>query len=303
MSKRVVVPLNAIRAFEAAGRHMSFTSAARELHVTSAAISHHVKLLEEMLGTPLFLRGHRSLQLTEAGRLYISDLTDSFEKIEDVISRLKAAHRQGPLRVRVPACFAGKWLMPRLTALQSAHPDLEIEITVSSQIHNFNFIEMDALLRLRAGDFSGMCTERFLTESIFPVCSPDFLRLHGPFETPADLLHVPLLHDDNLSVIPTVPNWTRWMTHFGIDVKSLIAGHRFDSSSMVLDATIEGRGVSLGRSALVEQDLRIGCLVRLFDLDYPVNHDYFMIYPETSPRARQIQILLGWLRNESEKRV
>lgn len=297
--QRIVVPLNALRAFEAAGRHMSFVSAAKELYVTAAAISHHVKYLEEVLGTPLFMRGHRSLQITEAGRSCLADLTGGFLAIEGAVSRLKAAHRDGPLRVRVPACFASRWLMPRLTAFQSHHPDIELEISVSSQIYSFNFGEMDALLRLRAGDFNAMRTERFLTETIFPVCSPAFLDSHGPIRSPADLLNLPILHDDNLSVIPTVPSWGKWLDFSGVEVTEPLTGHRFDSSSMVIDATVDGRGVSLGRSALVEHELKLGRLVRLFDHDYPVTHDYFMIYPETSPRARQIQVLLDWLRAEA----
>lgn len=299
MNPRIVVPLNALRAFEAAGRHMSFVAAAKELHVTPAAISHHVKQLEETLGTPLFLRGHRSLQITEAGRTCLQELTAGFVAIENTVTRLKAAHRHGPLRIRVPPCFASKWLMPRLSQFQSRHPKIELEVTVSSQIYTFNFGEMDAILRLRSGDFKGMRTEQFLTERINPVCSPEFLVRFGPLRSPADLLSVPLIHDDNLSVIPTVPTWTRWLEHFGVAPGGPIPGHRFDSSSMVLDATMQGRGVCLGRSALVEQELRHGRLVRLFDLEYPVTHDYYVIYPETSPRARQIKILLDWLRAEA----
>ena len=303
MNHRSLVPLNALRAFEAAGRHLSFIEAANELHVTPAAVSHHIKMLEDFIGTPLFVRRHRSIELTEAGKICLSPLQHGFHQIESIVLRLRSAHNDGPLRVRVGQCFAAKWLLPRLDAFQKRHPDIEIQVSVSSQIYEFRFEEMDVMIRLRAGEFSGFTVEPILTEMVFPVCSPAFLERFGPFHTPQDLLRQPLLHDDNLKTVSTFPTWPMWFRALGIDGVEATGGHRFDSSPMVVDATIESRGISLGRSALVERDLAAGRLVRLFDWTYPTTHDYFIIYSNAALKARKIQLFRDWILSEAANSV
>lgn len=295
MSTRQNIPLNALRAFEAAGRRLSFVAAAEELHVTPAAISHHVKLLEDFVGTPLFVRRHRAIDITEAGRSFLAPLTESFRTIEDATTRMVDSLRCGPLRLRVASCLAAKWLMPRLNSFYRKHPEIELEVSVSSQIYQFNYNEMDAMVRLRSGEFNGMSIEPFMTEFVAPVCTPEFLAQQKPVRSTKDLLRLPLLHDDNLSVVPTFPTWATWLRAAGVHTDDDLPGHRFDSSSMVLDATLEGRGVSLGRSALVSSDLEAGRLVRLSEFDYPVTHDYFLVYPHTTPKLRQIEALQNWL--------
>lgn len=301
MTHRQIVPLNALRAFEAAGRRLSFVDAAEELHVTPAAISHHIKTLEEFVGTPLFIRRHRAIEMTDAGRKFLTPLSQGFQTIEDSAMQLRHANREGPLRVRVASCIASKWLLPKLNSFYRAHPEVELEVTVSSQIYEFRYNEMDALIRLRKGDFTGMNVEPFLTEYVMAVCTPEFLRANGPVEGVADLVRLRLLHDDNLKVIPTYPDWHRWLEAAGVKVAEELPGHRFDSSSMVLDATLEGRGVALARSALVARDLEAGKLVRLCDFVYPVTHDYFLVYPNSTPKIRQVRTLLNWLLAEAEE--
>lgn len=296
MIKREIVPLNALRAFEAAGRHLSFVEAAAELHVTPAAISHHVKMLEDFVGTPLFVRRHRSIEITDAGRSCLDQLRESFQQIESVTQRLRHASRCGPLRVRVASCLASKWLLPRLNDFFARHPEIDLEVSVSSQIYQFRYAEMDALLRLRCGDFNGMNVEPFMTEHVSPVCTPEFLRQHGPIRSAADIARLPLVHDDTLNVIPTFPNWSTWLRQQGVEIGDDLPGHRFDFSPMVLDATLEGRGIALGRSALVADHLAAGRLVRPLGTDYPVTHDYFLIYPHAAPKQKQIQIFQNWLR-------
>ena len=300
MIKREIVPLNALRAFEAAGRHLSCVEAASELHVTPAAISHHVKMLEDFVGTPLFVRRHRSIEITDAGRSCLDQLRESFTQIESVTQRLRHASRCGPLRVRVASCIASKWLLPRLNGFFRRHPDIEIEVSVSSQIYQFRYAEMDAMVRLRCGDFAGMNVEPFMSEYVAPVCTPDFLRRHGPIRSAADIAGLPLIHDDTLNVIPTFPNWAAWLRRAGVEVQDDLPGHRFDFSPMVLDATLDGRGIALGRSALVVDHLEAGRLVRPFAFDYPVTHDYFLIYPHAAPKLKAIRLFEAWLRDEAK---
>lgn len=301
MNHREIVPLNALRAFEAAGRRLSFVAAAEELHVTPAAISHQIRTLEEFVGTPLFVRRHRAVEMTDAGQHMLTPLTQSFRSMEDTTMQLRGAHRCGPLRVRVAACIASKWLLPKLNSFYRSFPGAELEVTVSSQIYEFRYNEMDALIRLRKGDFTGMNVEPFLTEYVTAVCTPEFLNAHSPVGSAADLLRLPLIHDDNLKVIPTFPDWHRWLEAAGVPVKGELTGHRFDSSSMVLDATLEGRGVSLARSALVARDLDAGRLIRLTDFVYPVTHDYYIVYPNSTPKLKQIQQFHGWLTSEAKQ--
>ncbi|MGR3804050.1 LysR substrate-binding domain-containing protein [Marinibacterium profundimaris] len=295
------VPLNALRAFEAAGRKCSFAAAAAELHVTPAAISHHIKALEDFVGTPLFTRKHRAIELTDAGKQFLEPLTQSFLAIEESTMRIKNVHRDGPLRVRVAACIASKWLLPRLNLLHQAHPNINLEVTVSSEIFEFRYSEMDALIRLRKGDFTGMQVEPFLTEEVAAVCSPEFLRRHGPVKGPEDLLRLPLIHDDNLKVIPTFPNWQTWLGAAGVDAPDSLPGHRFDSSSMALDAALAGRGIALARSALAARDLQLGNLLRICDFTYPVTHDYFLVYPNSTPKQKQLETLQAWLQLEARQ--
>ena len=147
---RNFVPLNALRAFETAARHGSFVAAAKELNVTPAAISHHVKVLEDYIGTALFMRRNRSIALTAAGLACFQPLERAFRDIEETAMRLRSSLADGPLRVRVSQCLAAKWLLPRIERFHRAHPEIELQISVSSQIYDFRFDEMDLILRMRA---------------------------------------------------------------------------------------------------------------------------------------------------------
>jgi len=298
---RSLVPLNASRAFEAAARRLSFVEAASELHVTPAAISHHVKQLEDFVGTQLFMRRHRAIELTDAGRACYAPIREAILRIEDTILRTRSAHSDGPIRVRVAACLASKWLLPRLDAFHAAHPGTAIEVTVSTQIYSFKFDEMDAIVRLRAGDFNGFEIDPIMEEDIIPVCSPAFLDRHGPIDTPGDFLRLPLIHDDNLSVVPTFPTWPRWFEAAGVHDAKPQGGHRFDSSPMAIDAAIEGRGIALGRSALIADDLDAGRLVPLSSFRYPVTHSYHIIYPSAAVKTRKIIQFRDWLIREARK--
>jgi LysR family glycine cleavage system transcriptional activator len=298
---RHLVPLNALRAFEAAGRETSFLKAAKELRVSPAAISHHVKVLEDFIGTPLFVRRNRSIDLTDAGRECLAELQGSFQRIETAALRLRHGFADGPLRVRVAPCLAAKWLLPRLDGFRRIAPDIEVQISVSSQIQEFRFQEMDMMIRLRAGSFRGFVVEQLMTEQVFAVCSPAFLARAGRIGAAADIRRLPLIHDDSLRVVETYPTWEMWFAQAGVTDAGELAGHRFDSSAMAIDAAIEGRGVCLGRSVLIERDLAAGRLVRLLPTPYPVTHDYFFIYAEGSVKVRKIRRFRDWLIREAQR--
>lgn len=300
---RSLVPLNALRAFEAAGRHGSFLEASKELSVSPAAISHHVKVLEDFIGTALFVRRSRSIQLTDAGATCLKALERSFQQIEEMVLKLRNAYADGPLRVRAAPCFASKWLLPRLGSFQKANPEIDIQVSISSQIFEFHFDEMDVLIRLRCGDFRGFVVEPIMREHVYPVCSPALLEAYGPVRTAEDLLRFPLIHDDTLRMIETVPTWTTWFRAAGVArVPDDLAGHRFfESSPLAVEAAIDGSGVCLGRSAIVERDIEAGRLVPILLSPYPNTHDYFMIYSSMAIKARKIRRFRDWILREAHQ--
>ena len=138
-----------------------------------------------------------------------------------------------------------------------------------------------------------------MTEHVTPVCSPDFLRRHGPFREPRDLVGLPLIHDDNLRPIPTFPTWRMWFDAAGLAEAGAAAGNRFESSPMAVEEAMQGRGICLGRSAIVEADLAAGRLVRMIDWEYPVSHAYFIIYPEGTQKGLKVRRFRDWLLREA----
>lgn len=293
MSRRSV-PLNGLRAFEAAARHLSFAKGADELNVTPAAISQQIRSLEDFLGETLFIRSSRGIELSLAGKACLPHLQTAFDQIDFAVSAACTVGQSRPLTIRAAPCLATKWLLPRLPEFQAAFPDIEIVISASAQIYEFRPSEMDMILRVRNPGFSGLTAERVLTESVFPICSPQAI-LGNPLDTPADLEHHTLLHDDTMNKVETFPDWTRWLEFAGVPHLATTRGHRFSLSTLAIDATMGGRGVSLGRSALIETELNEGRLIRPFDLQYPVTHDYFLIYPKDSPSIEPMMAFRDWV--------
>lgn len=291
--RRRSIPLKGLRAFEAAGRHLNFATAADELGVTPSAISHQVRALEEHLGEALFVRGPRGVELSPIGRACLRPLRNAFDQIESVMNTATTYRDSRALTIRVSPCVASRWLMPRLPRFQAMYPDIEISISASSQIFEFRAEEADAIFRLRHGSFENLQVDRVLTEEVFPVCSPEVAQ-HG-IETTSDLVNHTLLHDDNLATVDTVPDWARWLEFAGVRGIDAQRGHRFSQSAAAIEATIVGRGVCLGRSALVEDDIQAGKLRRLFDIRYPARHDYCLIYPKEAEKKKELMAFRDWL--------
>ena len=172
MSRRLP-PLNALRAFEAAARHLSFTRAAAELNVTQTAISHQIRALEERLGVRLFRRLPRGLLLTEEAQRYLPPIRDAFDQIALATERLGAVGASSTLTVSVLPSFAGKWLVPRLGRFRVAHPDLDLRISASSELVDFARDDVDVGIRMGSGRYPGLRVDRLFGESLVPVCSPD----------------------------------------------------------------------------------------------------------------------------------
>src|SRR6516162_866263 len=262
-------PLNALRAFETAARHLSLTKAALELNVTPGALSHQIRSLEDHLGVKLFDRGVRSIALTASGKTLQPGLQAGFLHIRDALMSL---NRMGDARVLVistPPGFTSKWLAPRLYRFSIAHP--EIDVRVSSSLNNANFTTdgVDAAIRnlpVDARHDEAREVEKLIDHILAPVCSSAFVEKHGPFTSPDMLKHVPLIHDESLSARIATPTWADWFAAAGVRDADVTHGLRFSSADHALDATVEGAGVLLAPDALAYDDLRTGRLVMPFDL-------------------------------------
>lgn len=280
-------PLNALRVFEAAARHLSFTRAAQELNVTQAAVSHQVKALEDWLGLKLFRRLNRSLLLTDAGQAYLPTVRDGFQRLIDGTDRLRRLERGGVLTVTAVASFVAKWLMPRLGRFRQRHPDLDVRMV------DFSREDIDMGIRYGGGGWPGLRIDHLLSEDVFPVCSPRLLEGMHPLTRPDDLRHHTLLHDDMRE------DWRMWLMAAGVEGVDPTRGPGFSQSSMVVQAAIEGMGVALGRSVLVAEDLAAGRLVKPFDVSLPTRYGYYVVCPPTTADRPKITAFREWLLEEA----
>ncbi|BAI72200.1 transcriptional regulator [Azospirillum sp. B510] len=293
MSRRLP-PLNALRAFEAAARHLSFTKAADELHVTQAAISHQIKALEEWLGLPLFRRMNRALALTEAGQSYLPPVREAMDTLSQATDRLIRADSSGTLTISTMPSFASKWLVPRLMRFQKRHPEMDVRVHSTSQMVDFARHDVDLAIRFGSGLWPDLRVERLLTEDIFPVGHPSLLSGNRPLVNPEDLRHHTLLHDDyNIS-------WAVWCRAAGIEGVDTERGLRFDDSSFTLQAAINGHGIALARGVLVADDIAAGRLVRLFEVRLPGSLAYYVVAPHHYYSRPKVKAFHDWLFEEAD---
>jgi LysR family transcriptional regulator, glycine cleavage system transcriptional activator len=293
MSRRLP-PLNALRAFEAAARHLSFTRAADELHVTQTAISHQIKALEERLAVRLFRRLPRGLLLTEEAQRYLPPIRDAFDQIAAATEQLGAGGSSGRLTVSVLPSFAAKWLVPRLGRFRATHPDLDLRISASSQLVDFARDDVDIAIRMGRGRYPGLRVDRLFGESMLPVCAPKLLSGAHPLRRPEDLREHVLLHDDDHT------GWQLWLELSGVEGVDPTRGPIFTDSAMVVQAAAEGQGVALARRVLAAGDLAAGRLVQPFEVSLPHDLAYYLVSPEATAEQPRIRAFRAWLLAEAE---
>lgn len=289
-------PFAALRALEAAARHLNFTRVAEELNVTQSAVSHQIRHLEELWGLKLFDRPPSGLVLTRAGQTLAPVVRHFLDDLEETLDTLQGEHRRAPLRVDMLQSFSVKWLVPRLGGFHDENPEIDIWISTHDELINFSTENVDVAIRLGHGEYPGLHSNLLLREHVFPVCSPDFLQDHEPLNEPADLLKSSLLLRLG---DPAHPNWQDWFAKAGVERATLIEGSRFPDSNMALQAAMDGQGVALARSAHVCTDLKAGRLVRLFDVDYPSGVSYYLVCPEVTAEKPHIQAFRKWLLAEA----
>ncbi len=285
--------LNALKAFEAAARHQSFTKAAEELFVTQGAVSHQVKALETDLGLKLFNRERQRLIITEAGRTYLEVVRDAFDRVAAGTDRLLQLQKSGVLNVTTSPNFAAKWLVHRLGRFVEAHPVIDLRVSASLQHVDFARDDFDMAIRHGDGHWPGLHVTRLCVEELFPVCSPKFLRGRGALRSPEDLRRCTLLHVDDRR------NWARWLETANVASADMDRGPIFNQASMAIDAAVDGQGVALARTALAAWDLCAGRLVRPFALALPAPYAYWIVCPKPTAELPKISTFRAWLLAEA----
>ncbi len=304
-------PLNALRAFEAAARLLSFKKAAKELHVTPGAVSHQIKLLEDHLGIALFRRLTRALELTAEAQAMLPKVREGLESLAAAVERVRARQASYTLTVMSPPNFASRWLVPRLARFTRSHPNLELHVASrlamidgreNGQVHAPRDAAEDApmvMVRFGEGRYPGAHVDQLFSAVYVPVCSPKLLRGEHALRKPADLRFHTLLHDETVVEEGVRPNWHDWLEAVGVDGVDASRGPRFSNASLALEAAIEGMGVALTMKPLVRSEIQAKRLVVPFDIPAASTFSYYLVTPEAGAQNPGVAAFREWILAES----
>lgn len=295
--RRRLPPLNSLRTFESAARHLSFTKASEELFVTQAAVSHQVKHLEEFLGIALFYRKNRKLVLTEEGADYWPQIKDIFEHLKNATESIQSSGVSGSLNVSSPPTFAIEWLIPRLDDFKKLFPEIDVRISANNDDKEVDFFgeDIDLAIYFSKGMYrKGIYKERLLDEYLVPLCSPKLLDSDIPLDSPEDLKKHTLIHENSTE------DWKRWLDKAGVGSMDLSHGTLFSHNVMVLQAAIHGQGIALGYSLLAHNLIEDGRLVVAFDVTLSSINSYDFACPEGHQEKHKIKAFKDWLKTTIE---
>ena len=310
-----MAPLNALRAFDAAARHLSFARAAEELHVTPAAISHQVKALEGYVGVKLFRRRNRAIELTDAGRAGLPKLREGFVCIGEAVQRLRSHEGGDTLAVSVATSLATKWLMPRLYRFVTAHPEVDVRISASTRLIDLRrsrsaagaeqigplLDEADICIRFGTGEYPGFSVVKLFPVSVAPVCSPRLAEAEPPLRHPGDLRDHVLIQDDTILFDGTMSAWDHWLRAAGATGVDTSRGPRFSHAALALEAAADGLGVALSPTVLARSDVAAGRLVMPFELIVPLVFAYYIVSPEAAADKPGVRAFRDWLLEEAAR--
>ncbi len=292
---RRLPPLNALKAFEAAARHLSFTRAADELFVTQAAVSHQIKALEDYLSMKLFLRRNRTLLLTEEGQAYFLELKDIFKNLQEATEKLLAKGSKGAVTVAMPPSFASQWLVPRISKFSQAHPDIDVRIKAVDFDEGFLDDDVDVAIYYGKGRWSGVSADKLHTEFLTPLCSPLLFSGPKPLNDLSDLKHHVLLHDSSRAA------WKDWLKHVGVQGVNVNQGPVFSHSMLVLQAAALGQGIALGNTVLARPELDAGRLVIPFEEKVESRDAFYLVCDEAQAELGKIAAFRNWVLTQVEE--
>lgn len=300
-SPRRLPPLNAVRAFEAAARHCSFTRAADELFVTQGAVSHQVKLLEDWFGFLLFDRHKRDLQLTRKGEEYLPAVRIMLNDLHVATRSLLDEDDERILVVSVAESFAVNWLINRLGRFAKQHSGIDIRLASQNQIDDLGNVIgeegpnwVDLRIRYGRGKWPGLHVTKLFDEEVFPVCSPTLIDPAKPLNELEDLAEYVLIHDDMQM------SWESWVRSVGYSKAISTKGPKFSHSHMALQAALNGEGIVLGRSVLTLDFLKSGQLIRPLNISVPAEHSYFLLCQERMIGDAKVKAFTAWLQKEAK---
>ena len=299
MDRRRLPPLNALRAFEAAARHLNFSRAAEELSVTPGAVSQQIQNLEDYVGEALFKRTPKGLLLTDGAQIALPALREAFDRLAEAAAMLTAAIDGRRLTVSVAPSFAAKWLVPRLGRFEAVHPEVDVWVSAGLELVDFTGGEVDIAIRYGSGRYTGLEVHRMMQETVIAVASPDFLKAH-PLSALNDLSGQVLLHDGSPDADESCPDWTMWLAARGVKGIDGSRGPRFNQSSLVIEAAVGGRGIALAKRALAQADLDAGRLVAPFQIATAVDFSYYLVHPKAKGRLPQVKAFVAWLLAEAQ---
>lgn len=287
--QRRLPPLNSLKAFEVAARHLSFTRAAEELFVTQAAVSHQIKALEDFLSMKLFMRKKRSLYLTEEGQSYYLELKDIFQALTDATQRLLNKGDTGAITVALQTSFAIQWLVPRLNQFSQRHPEVDVRIKAVDANQGFLANDVDVAIYYGRGKWDGVVADKLHTEYLTPVCSPMLFQGDKPLNKLDDLAKHTLLHDSSRE------SWQGWIKHFNVLGVNVDHGPIFSHSMMVQQAAALGQGIALGHSVLARSEIEAGRLICPFEEKLATKDAYYLVCHQSQSDLGKITAFRSWL--------
>jgi LysR family glycine cleavage system transcriptional activator len=289
MRKRLP-PLPTLLAFEAVAELGSFSKAGESLALTHSAVSHQIRQLEEHLGLRLLNRLPSGVALTREGEIYLAEVKAALKLLEAAQVNVKQSVLERPLRISVLPSFASSMVVPELLSFLEQNPSIKVEIDARAGLENDENANVDVFIRYGKGEWPHYESLRLADVELFPVCSPDYVKRHGPFEKLEDLSRVVLLRH-------TMEPWQGWLKAIGADAEARIipAGPLYTDAKLMLMAACDGQGVALARNVLAEPDLRAGRLVRLFEYRVPSSQGYYAYFRPGATSQPSIRLFLDWL--------
>ena len=286
--------------FETAGRHQNFSRAAEELGMTQAAVSHAVRKLEDQLGVPLFLRGHRSVELTEVGERFHADVTAGLSRIQKSAEGIRTKGRESNVTLAASTAFGSMWMLPRLARLRADLPDIDLRIQTS--MRDLDLDEEPIPLGIRGGDpanWPRYHAAMLAPEVIFPVASVGFVERHGFPERPEDLLALPLIHLEE--PVRAVCDWQEWFASAGIRYPAQPRQLAINDYVLIMQAVLAGEGIGLGWQHLIEEPLRSGALVAVGGHVYSTGLAFHIVWPRSRELNGQARRVRDWLIEQGQR--
>lgn len=297
-TRRHLPSFTALRAFEAAAECENFVQAAAQLHVTPAAVGQQIRSLESLVGVKLFVRAGRSVRLTTAGRQWLPEVKASLDNIQSVVEKVQGKSGQ-VLTITTAPSLASRWLMERLHHFTDAHADLSVRVLATPELVDLRSDGIGLAIRFGPGDYPGLIVERLLPEYLIPVCAPSLLADGPQLETPSDLRHYPLIHDESISLPGGC--WRLWLNSVGAQKIDAESGARFGLADLALQSAVHGHGVVLARWQLCSGDVRAGRLMVPFPQYVDCPYAYHVVTTPELHMNPEVSAFREWLFTEAAK--